>query len=164
MTDVVKLMDGLIRTLNQRNRMLEDACGPVLRESANDQFAEGGDPDHWKPLAPSTIRQKASQGYPRRNRHGQIPLFAVQRGRFSPENILIRTGSLRDSLTNAQNPFHFCRADNNTLWFGTTLSYWVYHQSTQPRKKLPRRPIVVTSRTLEKCAAAMVVYIVNNSR
>lgn len=158
---VKDLLKGMMDAVSDPDALLEESCGPILRESFERQFARGGLPDPWKPLKGSTIRQKEYQGWPRRNRQGGIPGYTIQNGNFGPQNILIRTGSLRISWTNPDHPFHVCRADDGVLTIGSSLPWAVYHQSTEPRKKIPRRPLTVGDDDLDKCAIAIVMAIVN---
>jgi phage gpG-like protein len=65
----------------------------------------------WSPLARRTILRK-SKTYP-----GRSPLVA--------------TGKMRDSFTYT--------ASNRQVLIGNKMDYFKYHQSTLPRKKLPRR-------------------------
>lgn len=159
--EVIKMIEGWVENLEHPDKILEKSVGPVLRASADQQFRAGGYPDKWKPLRRSTVQDKYALGYPRRNRFGEIPYMAVQNGRFGPHNILIRTTSLRSSWTQESNPFHICKAKDGILTFGSDLSYAVFHQSTKPRKRLPRRPIVIDPATLQECANAFVAAVIS---
>ena len=159
-SQVKEMLEDMIGAIKDPDQVLEEEVGPILRKSAEDQFARGGYPDPWKRLSPVTVQNKAYQGYPRRNRTGGIPGYTLQGGRFGPENILIRTGSLRVSWTNEAHPFHVCTAYDGVLTFGSSMPYAVYHQSDKPRKKLPRRPVVIDDHTLAECATAFVFGVV----
>lgn len=160
-TGVKGLLKGMMDTIKDPDSLLESSCGPILRESFEKQFSRGGLPDPWTPLKPNTIAQKQYQGWPRRNRLGGIPGYTTQNGNFGPQNILIKTGSLRISWTREDHPFHVCRALDGVLTIGSSLPWAVFHQSTEPRKKIPRRPLTVDDGDLAKCAVAIVLAIVN---
>lgn len=85
----------------------------------NTEGAHGGHP--WQQLASSTVLDRISKGFP-----GEHP-------------ILQRTGRLRDSLTE-ENHIDACGGITaRGFVIGTQVPYAKYHQSSRPRKKLPRR-------------------------
>jgi phage virion morphogenesis protein len=92
------------------------------RKRFNTQTAPNGAP--WEPLAPATIKAKQ-----RRQRTGK-----PYRTNANPEAILKDTFTLRDSITYL--------ASNRSLAIGTNIAYGVYHQSEQPRTKIPYRPFL----------------------
>lgn len=53
--------------------------------------------------------------------------------------LLVASGSLSRSVLGPNNPGSINKATNLSLSIGTTLKYGVYHQSDQPRKKMPLR-------------------------
>ena len=57
--------------------------------------------------------------------------------------ILERTGDLERSLTMAGDPNGVLIEARKTLTLGTKIPYAIYHQSIEPRKKLPRRPEIM---------------------
>ena len=62
---------------------------------------------------------------------------------FKPAPILVRTGVLRRSLLGGAGNVNIMLP---TTWkYGTDISYAIYHQSTAPRKKIPRRPFLYMS-------------------
>lgn len=121
----------------------------ILRSDAELQFKVGGIPS-WQPLAPSTVSQKRAQGTPRLNRRGQKGEWASQSLgpygkpgiRFGPTAILIRTGALFSSWTNAQDPDHVEITEGDTVKIGTTIPYALVHQ--QGGGRVPKRPVTVT--------------------
>lgn len=74
----------------------------------------------WKPLKPATIKAKAAAGLDPR--------------------ILHATLTLRRSLTEESDENAVFRASNDGAFMGSSVPYGIYHQSTRPRTKLPRRP------------------------
>ena len=53
--------------------------------------------------------------------------------------LLVRTGSLASSLLGPNNKGSISKITNLSLEFGTSIKYGVYHQSDEPRKKIPLR-------------------------
>jgi hypothetical protein len=88
---------------------------PIMGEIEAQRFAEAG--PGWAPLAESTIRQKAAAGYP-----------------LDP---LIRTGALRDSLTQESAAAKTTRL---TMEWGSGVDYAKYHQEGTPR--MPQRKVI----------------------
>lgn len=74
----------------------------------------------WQPLAPATVEFKRRHGYDVR--------------------ILHRTGKLRRAAAGGVGSAFLSTAD--TMRYGITIPYAVYHQSNAPRKKIPQRKIV----------------------
>ena len=94
----------------------------ILRDVERNFETEGGLVGGWKPLTESTIKDRIRQGY----------------GGAHP--ILQRTGSLRRSF--------YSFVDSKRAIITSKSPYFVYHQSRQPRKRLPRRAmLVLTERT-----------------
>lgn len=71
--------------------------GNILRAAWRRNFQAGGIPA-WQPLAPSTIAQKKGMGLPAPGKTGKPLRRLSQNGNFGPDNILIRTGKMRDAL------------------------------------------------------------------
>lgn len=71
----------------------------------------------WPALASSTREQKA------KNWRGRSPL--------------VRTGTMKSSFASAF-------PDVNSVLIGNEMPYFVYHQSSAPRRKLPRRVMMST--------------------
>lgn len=99
----------------------------MLRHFVDEQFeTEGGYASGgWPALAESTVEHKAKYDLDPR--------------------ILHATGTLRASLTRKFDPQHIEHLSVDSLIFGSTVSYGIYHQSSRPRTKIPfRPPIAVT--------------------
>lgn len=98
-----------------------ESVGLLMRESTAEQFSsQGGNSGGWQELADSTKQQKARLGLDPR--------------------ILHATGALVESLTQKFDPRHIERVSGDSLTFGSTVAYGVYHQSSRPRTRLPFRP------------------------
>jgi len=78
-------------------------------------YGSGG----WQPLASSTIEEKQRRGF--------------------PLQIMVRTGDLRDVLTGGKSGYEDIKPLELKIMM---LAYGKYHQSTAPRTKLPRRPLI----------------------
>lgn len=53
--------------------------------------------------------------------------------------ILVRSGRLRDSVTGQPNGDSILNITKTSLLMGTKVPYGIYHQSDEPRKKIPLR-------------------------
>lgn len=53
--------------------------------------------------------------------------------------LLVRSGRLSASLLGPSNPGSISKITNLSLVFGTSVPYGVYHQSDEPRRKIPLR-------------------------
>jgi phage gpG-like protein len=153
---VQAMLKGLDERLDLRGP-LGHAIAEIMRDDALSQFQASGIPA-WAPLAPSTIAQKAGQGYPRLSRSGLSPTSLMQLGAFGPQNILERTGALLSSWTSGSDPDHIEVLERDSVWIGSSKFYAEFHQSDAPRKKLPRRPIVVTDQARERIARTIERY------
>lgn len=152
------------------DKFLEDEAAPILRKDFEMQFATGGYPERWEPLAESTVAHKKAAGYPRRNRKGKPPKATMQNGAFGPQNILIQRGDLRISWTK-DGLDHVCKAKNGELEIGSASPYAIYHQSEEPRKtgkggkpKLPRRPLVINQDALSAVTEQAIKYVLGLKR
>lgn len=76
----------------------------------------------WQALAPATILQKERAGY--------------------PLDILVRSGELKKSLTE-EGGANIKEINPLVMRLGTRVPYAIYHQSNKPRRKLPRRPVIM---------------------
>jgi phage gpG-like protein len=122
-------LEKVERAIEQLQLDLED-LRPAYREVARYAYtfiegafqSEGALTDFgaWAPLSRAYARWKA-RNYP-----------------GAP--ILTRTGALRRSLTAPNAPGSRTIITKESLTIGTSIPYAIYHQSTAPRKKLPRRP------------------------
>jgi phage virion morphogenesis protein len=101
--------------------------GEYLVRKTRQRFDTSTAPDgtRWAPLAERTKKAKqrrATTGRPYRTR-------------ANPGDILKDTFTLRDSIT-------YQVANPQSLAIGTNIEYGIYHQSTQPRTKIPYRPFL----------------------
>ena len=53
--------------------------------------------------------------------------------------LLVRTGALAASLSGPNNKGSVSKITNLSLIFGSSISYGIFHQSDEPRKKIPLR-------------------------
>ena len=88
----------------------------ILRDVEQNFTSEGGLVGGWAPLAESTIKGRLRAG-------------------FGAGPILQRTGKLRRSF--------YSIVDSQRAVISSKSPYFVYHQSRQPRKILPRRAMLV---------------------
>ncbi|HEY7195517.1 MAG TPA: phage virion morphogenesis protein [Gemmatimonadales bacterium] len=77
----------------------------------------------WTPLAPATLKERERLG-------------------FGAGPILERTGALRRALTLGEGADVVMEPQRMQYVLSPNVSYFAYHQSTEPRKRLPRRPPV----------------------
>lgn len=116
---------------------------PLLEEMERHIFRTEND-GQWPPLAPSTVAEKARQGFP------PFPL--------------IRTGALYESLTDGEQA---ARLDPDRMSYGTDVDYAKYHQGfrdsegapTDPGRPPTRKVIDVTVADRRKFEAAMIGWI-----
>jgi phage gpG-like protein len=97
-SEAVALATEMQRRLAER-RTLFLRVGSIARKAFRRNFAQGG--PGWMPLAASTVAQKAGLGLPSdlRTPAGRLPRRLLQNGALGASNILIRTGALRDALS-----------------------------------------------------------------
>lgn len=115
-------LDQLIDRATDLTPALND-LGEYLVRKTRTRFDNSTAPDgtRWAPLADRTKKAKqrrATTGRPYRTR-------------ANPGDILRDTFTLRDSIT--------YQASSSALQVGTNIAYGIYHQSTEPRTKIPRR-------------------------
>jgi phage gpG-like protein len=125
--DLGELVNGMERKVRTTNYALAlRQILPKLRRLSTKVFAleTSPDGDPWPALAASTVKEKKRLG-------------------FGNRKILVRTGRLRDSLTRVNHPDNIAKFRTfksiTTLTWGTRVPYGDYHQSDQPRTRLPRR-------------------------
>lgn len=101
--------------------------GTVLRESTEKQFeSEGGYASGgWKPLTAARVAYKRD--------HGLDP------------RTLRATDRLMTSLTRKFDPDHVERPSGDSLVFGSTVPYGIFHQSSRSRTIIPFRPPVAVT-------------------
>lgn len=105
-----------------------DYIGKQLLRDFSRQFAQEGGVfgGHWAPLAESTVAQRA-------RKYG--PWFAAH-------PILVGTGALESSVEQRGAADNVYQVGANSLTIGTTNPHAVFHNSSAPRTRLPRRQIV----------------------
>lgn len=93
----------------------------VIHDAVDRQFSSQGayGSGGWRPLAPSTVAEKAAKGLDPRIMH--------------------RSYALRDSLL-GKNAYRIQRVNRQSLVYGTHVDYAVYHQ--RGTSKMPRRRLV----------------------
>lgn len=80
--------------------------------------------ERWVGLSKNTIKDRKRKGFP-------------------PSPILVRTGTLRNSLLGGS--YGIDRITRQSWEYGTNVPYAIYHQSRKPRHKLPRRAFLYIS-------------------
>ena len=124
LNDEIRRIDGIIDKLEDFYR------GPatrVLKRTFTEIFRGEGQTkstQHWAPLAPSTVRARASR---RRNR---------KKGQRFGSKILWDTGRLRSSYINTP----AINIEGNTMRYGTDVPYAKYHETGT--RFMPARPVV----------------------
>lgn len=135
--------------------------GRIFRAAVRRNFAQGGVPP-WKPLAASTIAEKAAAGYPEpnaRTKSGKVPKRLMQNGNFGPANILIRTGKMRDALGVRGAPGNVTDIKDDGAYFGINpdiVPYAAVHEYGG-RGSYPIHPAQAT-RLRFFCSEGYVVY------
>jgi hypothetical protein len=111
-------------------RPVWEALAPTFHEEMKKRFdtqgAHGGK-GRWVGLSRNTLKSRARRGFP-------YPAFPI----------MVNTGTLRDSLTGETEDTVDERKQYEWA-IGTRVKYAIYHQSTAPRRMLPRRAVVVVS-------------------
>lgn len=134
LSELQQLMNSMERRIQQPERLMRIVANR-MRAAFRENFREGGRPA-WAPLAPSTIRGKQMLGLPEtiRTPTGRKPRRLMQRQALTGQlelaasNILIRSGRLRDSVSQSYHPDHIMRIKDWELEIGTKVPYAVYHQ------------------------------------
>lgn len=107
LVDALRLVEGL-QARFESPRALLVAWAAVLRESARQQFAEGGAPS-WEPLKPSTLAAKLGQKLPERGGDGRVLPHLRQQQRNGAQrasSILLGTGAMRAGWVEASHSDH----------------------------------------------------------
>jgi phage gpG-like protein len=108
--------------------VIEDDFYALEKRQFQTEGAEGGDP--WQELSPAYGAWKEEQ--------------------FPGKPILERTGELMASLTEPNHPQGVRIEERKTLTLGTRVPYAIYHQSIQPRRRLPRRPEIMVTEEFKR--------------
>jgi phage gpG-like protein len=109
-------LEGLSASTTNLTVPFRKSADMLISVFSKDVFATQGAAigQKWKRLSPYTVAQKARLGF--------------------PSDILIRTGKMRRSFTS------IVASDQAVVY--NTADYFKFHQSRQPRKKLPRRAML----------------------
>jgi phage gpG-like protein len=102
-----------------------NAVRDLFYKLEKEQFESGGKYSPggaWAPLAQGTIDAKVRAGL--------------------PPDILVATGRLKASLTTSGDADAKYETTADSMTIGSNVPYGMFHQSTQPRTRLPRRPPV----------------------
>lgn len=110
---------------------------PLIVSIETDQFATAGRGNPWKPLAASTLAEKLRLGY--------------------PSDTLVRTGDLRDSLTD---PARAKETGPGYLAWKTDVPYAGFHQEPSRPGRPPKREVIdITISDRRRFEAAVVGWI-----
>ncbi len=112
-TQLVRRLEKITASTKEATPAFQQASDYLKRVFSQDVFASNGGAigETWAPLKPKYLAQKVSQGY--------------------PADILVRTGAMKNAFMS------LVKSDSATIWNG--MQYFKYHQSKEPRSKLPRR-------------------------
>jgi|GEM_PF-730631 len=132
-------------------RFKMDIAGEVQLDRGIARFAEGvGDyRPIWPVIADDFYAEEKEQFASEGSAGGEAwtPLSPAYAGwkevHFPGMPIMQRTGDLERSLTSAGDPNSVRVETRKALTLGTRVPYAIYHQSLDPRTKLPRRPIIM---------------------
>jgi phage gpG-like protein len=111
--ELSRVLEGITLGLKDFKRPLQNAADNLVRTFSTDVFNTQGGAinEKWKPLSPVTIAQKARKG--------------------QPSDILVATGDMKKSFGST--------VGTHQAVVANAAPYFKYHQSKNPRKKLPRR-------------------------
>lgn len=123
---------GLRRLDRLWNRLV-----PIIVDIETEQFATEGRGNPWRPLAASTLEEKRRLGF--------------------PDDILVRTGALRDSLIN---PGKAKETGANYLAWKTDVPYAGFHQAPPTPGRPPKREVIdITVSDRRRIEAGVVGWI-----
>jgi len=131
----------------------------ILRDAVADNFRTRGvaGGSRWRDLAPATRARKRRQGHD--------PRILRATGRLY--NSLVGSGVSQSSMGVgvAASVDHIEEISADTLRWGSRVKYGVYHQSSQPRSKIPYRPpVALSQRRKREIAKALQRAIVEGER
>ena len=108
-----RVLSGLRDDIKNLQAPFSESAKKLIKVFSQDSFSTQGQVinERWARLSPYTVAQKARNGY--------------------PPDPLIRTGAMKKSFRSV------VQTDSATIY--NTAEYFKYHQSNQPRKKIPRR-------------------------
>lgn len=79
---------------------------------------------------------------------------AKQKKRGFQYPLLVATGALAASMTGPSNPGSISTITALSLYIGTTIEYGIFHQSDEPRKKIPLRKFLFIGPEAKKFATS----------
>jgi len=121
-----------LRALGVRASDLRPASRKLFRVLEGAEAAQFDSHRGWPPLAPTTLENKARDGY--------------------PAQILVRTGALHDSLTRPRDSHAIREVREGELKFGSRLPYAHFAAGT---KTQPKRPLFQLRRSDERQLASI---------
>ncbi len=112
-TELSRELLGISAKLRDYRQPFRQSADMLVRQFSNEVFATQGAVlgEKWKRLSPYTVAQKARLGF--------------------PSEPLVRTGRMQRSFDSI--------VSTDQAVVRNTADYFKYHQSNQPRQKLPRR-------------------------
>ena len=121
--EATDLIQGLENRLTDLTPAMK-AVGEYMLVRTRERFDDEVDPDgrKWQALAPSTIRSKQR----RKTKPGKRA-----RVRAGASDVLKESFLLRDTIA--------YNADSTSVRVGTPQEYGIFHQSDEPRSKVPQR-------------------------
>lgn len=139
----------------------------IARQAFARNFSVAGIPP-WAPLAPSTVRQKLLLNLPGglRTPKGRVPPRLLQNGTLSERTILIRTGTLRDSLARRGARGNVTTFDDNGAFAGTAIPYAIFHELGVSTAKvhIPRRVMTtLTNDDIIKIQNVITTYLLGDN-
>lgn len=121
--EAADLIEGLERRLSDLTPAMK-GVGEYMLARTRERFDDEVDPDgrKWQALAPSTVESKQR----RKTKPGKRA-----RVRAKATDILKESFLLRDTIA--------YNADSTSVRVGTPQEYGIFHQSDEPRSKIPQR-------------------------
>lgn len=112
-TELSRVLQGMKTKLKDFSKPFASASKELIKIYSNDVFnTQGGEiNERWERLSPYTVAQKSRLGF--------------------PKDILVRTGKMQKGFKSI--------IDKEQALIYNDTEYFKYHQSNQPRKKIPRR-------------------------
>lgn len=120
-TQLSRRLEGLVAGVRDMTTPFRQSADMLVSTFSKDVFATRGGAigEQWQRLSPYTVAQKARHGY--------------------PADPLVRTGKMQGSFTS------IVASDRAVIY--NTAGYFKYHQSNQPRARLPRRVMMKLGET-----------------
>jgi phage gpG-like protein len=142
----------------RKSKSLEKKVMAIIRTDILRQFSARGIPA-WEPLSQNTVRRKQGGGKPEETAGGIGRLtanraYSLERERMlSPDQPLVKSGSLLSSWINPRDPDHEEGIDGTYIWVGSTLEYAATHQYGGRGFRdstIPARPLTITSTAIQE--------------